>query len=203
MWRAGCDENGKTTVRITDTKQAAGMKKTFNWLEEARRIADAEVERATGEFLRGEDVRYPCYATFLSGNNRYEMNGGMRVLYPAGKPVVGMLSTKDVEEPPTGRTRYFINAWIPRECVKLDIEKMRERARSNAEIMAGLEQQQKYSAPEKLPKLVRMALWNGCLRADFAKYFSDAAKACPKKHETFITHRHLGKTPDGEWRSLW
>ena len=176
------------------------MKEPFDWLEEARRIADAEVGRATGEFLRGEDVRYPCYATILNGHNRYEMNGGMRILYPAGKPVAGTLSTKDVEESPTGRIRYFINAWIPRECVKLDIGKMRERARRNAEMMARLERQQEHPNPEKLPKLVRMALWNGCLREDFARNISDAAKACPGKHETFITHRHLIRWSDKELR---
>lgn len=172
----------------------------FNWMEEARRIADEEVERATGEFLRGEDVRYPCYATILTGRSCHEMDGEMQVLYPAGEPVAGTLSVEDVEEPPTGRTRYFINTWIPRECVSLDVDKMRERARRSAEAIARLEMHQEKPDRTRLPKLIRMMLWNGCLRADLARSFSDAAKASPGPHETFITHRHLIRSPRSGWR---
>ena len=64
----------------------------LEWLAEARRIANAEVDRAVREFENGEDVRYPCYSSITDGRTTRHFNGEMRVIYPAGKPVIGTLS---------------------------------------------------------------------------------------------------------------
>lgn len=108
----------------------------FDRVEEARRIAAAEVDRAFREFENGEDVRSPCYSSITDGRTTRHFNVEMRVIYPAGKPVIGTLSAKVVEEPATGRTRYFTNVLIPCEWVKLGAAAMRDRARHNAEYMA-------------------------------------------------------------------
>ena len=125
----------------------------------------------------------------------------MRVLFPAGHPVVGTLAAEAVAEPPTGRTRHFIDARLPREFVKLDAAAMRDRARRNAEHMAKRELERERPDIRNLQKLVRTALWNGCLRHEFARQFSEAAKAHPGKLETFVTHRHLVKCR-GKWLPL-
>ena len=174
----------------------------LEWLAEARRIANAEVDRAVREFENGEDVRYPCYSSITNGRTTRHFNGEMRVIYPAGKPVIGTLSAKVVEEPPTGRTCYFTNARIPRKFVKLDVPRMRARALWHAENMAKLELRNEHPNRAKLPTLVHMVLWNGYLREDFAKCFSDAAKAYPGKLETFVTHQHLVKCGD-DWQPLF
>ena len=173
----------------------------FEWMKEARRIAAAEVDRAVREFESGEDVKYPCYSSITNGRMTRHFNGEMRVIYPAGKPVIGTLSTKVVEEPPTGRTCYFTNALIPRKFVKLDVPRMRARALWHAENMAKLELRNEHPNRAKLPKLVHMVLWNGYLREDFARCFSAAAKAYPGKLETFVTHQHLVKCGD-DWQPL-
>ena len=173
----------------------------FEWMEEARRIAAAEVDRAVREFESGEDVRYPCYSSIMDGRTTRNFNGELRVIYPAGKPVVGTLSAKVVAEPPTGRTRYFTNVRIPREFVKLDVERMRARALRRAESMAKFVLRQERPNRAKLPKLIHMVLWCGCLREEFARSFSEAAKAYPGKLETFVTHQHLVKCGD-DWQPL-
>lgn len=182
--------------------KGAGMNKDPDFVAVARRIADAEVDRAVREFESGEDVRYPCYSTIIDGRNPPRgLEGEMRVLYPAGCPVCGTLSAEVVAEPPTGRTRHFINARLPREFVKLDAAAMRDRARRNAEHMAKRELERERPDIRRLKKLVLMALWNGCLRREFARQFSEAAKAHPGKLETFVTHRHLVKC-GGQWLPL-
>ena len=180
------------------------MAEDFDWIAEARRIADAEVERAAAEFERGEDVRYPCYSTIVDGRNPpRELNGEMRVLYPAGRPVAGTLFAKTVDEP-CGKVRYFTLAKVPREAIVPDVPKLRAQARLAAEHMART-MAERYGSKidaQKFRKAVHMAMWNGRLRGEFARQFSAAAKAHPGKLEAFVRHRHLTRCSDGEYRPL-
>ena len=173
-------------------------------MAEARRIADAEVERAVREFENGEDVRYPCYSTIVYGDRpSRELNGKMRVLYPAGCPVVGTLCAKTVDEP-HGIVRYFTLAEIPREAIVLDVPKLRAQARFAAEGMAKY-LMRKYGSeidPTRFRKLMHMVMWNGRLRREFARQFSEAAKAYPGKLKTFVRHRHLVKCGDDEYHAI-
>ena len=181
------------------------MAEDFDWVAEARRIADAEVERAVKEFESGEDVMYPSYATICYGKDKppRELNGEMRVLYPAGRPVVGTLTVKTVDEP-HGRTRYFTNALVPREEIVLDVPKLQEQARYAAEGLAKSLMKDYGLAidPKRFLKVVHIALWNWKLRGEFSRQFSEAAKAYPGKLETFVRHQHLVKCSDGKYRPL-
>ena len=96
---------------------------------EMLRRADAEVERAVGEFERGGDVHYPSFSYIDRITAEWKPNPDMPVLFPGGRPVYGTLATEIVAEPPTGRTRYDTNAWLPRELVKLEVAPLRTAAR--------------------------------------------------------------------------
>ena len=177
----------------------------LDWMAEARRIADAEVARAAKEFEKGGDVRYPCYSTIIDGHNpARELNGEMRVLYPAGRSVAGTLSAETVEAPEHGMIRYFTLAKVPREEIVLDVPKLRAQARLAAEGMAKCLMSVYGSEidAQKFRKAMHMAMWNGRLRGEFARQFSEAAKAHPGKLETFMRHQHLVKCSDGEYRTV-
>ena len=83
------------------------MKDGFDWVEEARKIAEAEVDRAVGEFRRGEDVRFPCYSSITDGRTTRNFNGELRVIYPAR-----------ISQPDTMRMRFEMTLNLEEESGK-------------------------------------------------------------------------------------
>ena len=178
-------------ARISNIGKGTDMTKDHDWVEEARRIADAEVDRATGEFRRDEAVRHPSFDYILKQiKPGWQADGTMPVLYPAG-PVCGVLSVNTVEEAPHGLIRYTTYARLPREFVKLDVAKLREAGRCAAEriIRYVAEQNPEGGATHNL-RCIYIALWHA-LKKEFSRQLSEAALVCPVKLETFTSHCHL------------
>lgn len=168
------------------------MAKMADLTAEMYRRAEAEVERAVGEFERGENVRYTSFSYIDGITPGWEPNADMPVLYPAGKPVVGRLSSHDVEEPPYGRIRYYTNVRLPRRLVKLDVARLRAVARHEAErTIAALRKKEDAADTTCALRCLYFAVWIEGLRDEFSRQFSECARTCPEKLETFVSHAHL------------
>ena len=154
------------------------------------RRAEAEVERAVGEFERGEDVHYPSFTYLDRITAEWEPGDDMPVLFPAERPVFGTLATGIVAEPPTGRTRYDTNAWLPRELVELDVPRLRAAARRAADKMIRIVTENRATDPDRILRGLYFAVWHS-LRQEFSRQFSETARNSPVKLETFLSHAHL------------
>ena len=157
---------------------------------EMLRRAEAEVDRAVGEFVRGEDVHYPSFTYLDRITAEWEPNPDMPVLFPAGRPVYGTLTTEIVAEPPTGLTRYDTDAWLPRELVKLDVARLRTAARRAAEKVIRVTTENRATDPDRILRGLYFAVWHS-LRHEFSRQFSDTARNSPVKLETFLSHAHV------------
>ena len=166
------------------------MKDKNDFAAEMLRRAEAEVERAVGEFVRGEDVRYPSFSYLDRITAEWEPNPDMPVLFPGGRPVFGTLATEIVAEPPTGATRYDTNAWLPRELVKLDVAQLRTAARRAAEKVIVLTTENRATNPDRILRGLYFAVWHA-LRLEFSRQFSETARNSPVKLKTFLNHAHV------------
>ena len=161
-----------------------------DWRKEALRRAEAEVERAVGEFVRGEDVHYPSFTYLDRITAEWEPGDDMPILFPGGRPDYGTMATEIVAEPPTGRTRYDTNAWLPRELVKLDVPRLRTAARRAAEKVIRIATENRATDPDRILRGLYFAVWHA-LRLEFSRQFSETARNSPVKLETFVSHAHL------------
>ena len=163
------------------------MAETADLAAEMLRRAEAEVDRAVGEFERGEDVHYPSFDCIDGITADWEPNADMPVLYPAGRPVVATLNSHVAEDPCCGRNVLWeTKTLLPRRLVKPDVARLRAAARRGAErAIAAVRRKNGAIDPARALRCLYFAVWFGGLRDEFSRQFSECARTCPEDLETF------------------